>query len=449
MQNVSKFSTVAALLFAAAATADTSITKKPDLGNFWNPVGANSSYVYANLFIAPNGADITPAILGTWLDDQGSGGSNIRLEVWGDNGGPDASNVIASTGTVYPGTSGLTYVEYPASGGSVTPGQTYWFVITGVGEVGPGGYQTGGHTQNSVYQDNGTFWYSNDPAGISFDGQNLTPEMAFNVVLTPGGVSSNYYLRSEAGQPWGQSTNEAAMKMVFGGDWIDGTFESQDPNTLFSDATDFIYIDGSDNGAEEFAKFIAVNQTAMEKWVSAGGRLLLNSAPNEGESFDMGFGHTLVYPDFGNELHVIDPGHPVANGPFTPAGPDYTGTSASHASVKGNSVAISLSELGSSSITELAWDSGAVIFGGLTTDNFWSPQPEAANFRANLISYASRGGDEECYADFTQDGLLDLFDFLAYVNAYNAGEKVADCDANGGLDLFDFLCFVNAFNAGC
>ena len=55
----------------------------------------------------------------------------------------------------------------------------------------------------------------------------------------------------------------------------------------------------------------------------------------------------------------------------------------------------------------------------------------------------------DCYADFTGDGALDLFDFLAYVNEFNAGEDGADCDGDGELTLFDFLCFVNAFNAGC
>jgi hypothetical protein len=54
-----------------------------------------------------------------------------------------------------------------------------------------------------------------------------------------------------------------------------------------------------------------------------------------------------------------------------------------------------------------------------------------------------------CYPDFTGDGALDLFDFLAYVNAFNAGDHKADCDMNGPLDLFDFLCFVNGFNQGC
>jgi hypothetical protein len=54
-----------------------------------------------------------------------------------------------------------------------------------------------------------------------------------------------------------------------------------------------------------------------------------------------------------------------------------------------------------------------------------------------------------CYPDFTGDGVLDLFDFLAFVNAFNAGDPEANCDQEGGLDLFDFLCFTNAFNAGC
>jgi hypothetical protein len=54
-----------------------------------------------------------------------------------------------------------------------------------------------------------------------------------------------------------------------------------------------------------------------------------------------------------------------------------------------------------------------------------------------------------CYPDFTGDGVLDLFDFLEFVNQFNAGDDSANCDGEGGLDLFDFLCFTNAFNAGC
>jgi hypothetical protein len=63
--------------------------------------------------------------------------------------------------------------------------------------------------------------------------------------------------------------------------------------------------------------------------------------------------------------------------------------------------------------------------------------------------FIARWGCPACYPDFTGDGELDLFDFLEYVNAFNADENRADCTGDGLFDLFDFLCFVNAFNGGC
>ncbi|MFI4883298.1 MAG: GC-type dockerin domain-anchored protein [Phycisphaerales bacterium JB064] len=54
-----------------------------------------------------------------------------------------------------------------------------------------------------------------------------------------------------------------------------------------------------------------------------------------------------------------------------------------------------------------------------------------------------------CYADFDMSGALDLFDFLAFQNAFDSGDLAADCDEDGSLTLFDFLCFQNAFDAGC
>jgi|GEM_PF-6821591 len=54
-----------------------------------------------------------------------------------------------------------------------------------------------------------------------------------------------------------------------------------------------------------------------------------------------------------------------------------------------------------------------------------------------------------CYADFDGDGELTIFDFLAYQNAFVAGDPSADCDGDSELTIFDFLCFQNAFVAGC
>ncbi|MEQ8317946.1 MAG: PQQ-dependent sugar dehydrogenase [Phycisphaerales bacterium] len=58
-------------------------------------------------------------------------------------------------------------------------------------------------------------------------------------------------------------------------------------------------------------------------------------------------------------------------------------------------------------------------------------------------------GAEPCYADCDGSGSLDVFDFLCFQNAFDAGDPAADCDGSGGIDLFDFLCFQNAFDDGC
>jgi hypothetical protein len=55
----------------------------------------------------------------------------------------------------------------------------------------------------------------------------------------------------------------------------------------------------------------------------------------------------------------------------------------------------------------------------------------------------------ECDADLDGSGTLDLFDFLAFVNFFNAENPIADWDGDGDFTLFDFLGFVNSFNAGC
>ncbi|UYV13665.1 MAG: hypothetical protein NCW75_05120 [Phycisphaera sp.] len=57
--------------------------------------------------------------------------------------------------------------------------------------------------------------------------------------------------------------------------------------------------------------------------------------------------------------------------------------------------------------------------------------------------------EDDCYADLDGDGELTLFDFLAFQNAFDAGDSIADCDGDGDLTLFDFLCFQNAFDLGC
>ncbi|GIW73938.1 MAG: hypothetical protein KatS3mg103_0460 [Phycisphaerales bacterium] len=54
-----------------------------------------------------------------------------------------------------------------------------------------------------------------------------------------------------------------------------------------------------------------------------------------------------------------------------------------------------------------------------------------------------------CPADFDGDGVLSLFDFLAFQSAFDSGEPRADLDGDGQFTLFDFLAYQNLFVAGC
>ncbi|MEQ9096393.1 MAG: S8 family serine peptidase [Phycisphaerales bacterium] len=55
----------------------------------------------------------------------------------------------------------------------------------------------------------------------------------------------------------------------------------------------------------------------------------------------------------------------------------------------------------------------------------------------------------DCRADFDGNGVLDIFDFLAFQNAFASGDLAADFDGDGVLNIFDFLAFQNEFAAGC
>jgi len=183
---------VLSALFAVTATANTTISKPPDQGPFWHPVGNEPTYVYADCFYAPAGPDAVVTSLGTWLLawDAQTPHALVRFEIWGTTGagGPDCSQVIAATASMSTEDTNLNLYTLPvvSGGGPLTAGTKYFFVVTGVGmgDGSRGQYQVGAHTQNSIYNDNCTFWYSNDPTGCPFDGQGLTPEMAFEVTLT-------------------------------------------------------------------------------------------------------------------------------------------------------------------------------------------------------------------------------------------------------------------------
>jgi hypothetical protein len=72
-----------------------------------------------------------------------------------------------------------------------------------------------------------------------------------------------------------------------------------------------------------------------------------------------------------------------------------------------------------------------------------------ATIRSTTTDAPQGLGQMICQADFDGNGVLDIFDFLAFQNAFAAGDRRADLDGDGSLTIFDFLMFQNLFAAGC
>jgi hypothetical protein len=52
-------------------------------------------------------------------------------------------------------------------------------------------------------------------------------------------------------------------------------------------------------------------------------------------------------------------------------------------------------------------------------------------------------------ADWDENGVIDCYDLLAFLNDYNRDNLCADLDASGAVDFNDFLAFMNLYSAGC
>ena len=74
----------------------------------------------------------------------------------------------------------------------------------------------------------------------------------------------------------------------------------------------------------------------------------------------------------------------------------------------------------------------------------------AMTMRASGLTHTPQGlGLAPCRPDLNGDGRLDIFDFLAFQNAFSSGDRRADFDGDGSLTIFDFLAFQNEFEHGC
>lgn len=177
------------LLFAiATATVASSsfawtLDKTADLGPFWNPLGASpNTSIYADSFVFNGATGENLSQLGIHLLNTGAGhGQDLKYFLLADGGNAPTSTILStSTANVQTDSNTLTLLTANMSGFAMTNGTRYWVAAQGQGND-VGFYQVGGHTQNSVQNDNGTFWYSNNNDLNNWDGQGLTPEMAIYV----------------------------------------------------------------------------------------------------------------------------------------------------------------------------------------------------------------------------------------------------------------------------
>jgi hypothetical protein len=57
--------------------------------------------------------------------------------------------------------------------------------------------------------------------------------------------------------------------------------------------------------------------------------------------------------------------------------------------------------------------------------------------------------DASCPADFNGDTVIDSLDYIAFLNAFTAGDPSADYNNDGVVDSKDFIAFLNDFYRGC
>lgn len=258
-----------------------------------------------------------------------------------------------------------------------------------------------------------------------------------SAIELPSGVA---FVHSETISPSGNAGNpaypyrggalyddyETSMNTVFGvGNWDDLTYESVDPNQLFSNAFNTIYMEGSDQDAIAFNNFIAANLSLIESWVFGGGQLLMNASPSVGGNIDMGFGGVgITFPSISLAGVANDPAHPIFNGPNMPTLPFSGGLPYGLAVIcpPGMNVLIASTALTGSRpiLMESDWGEGRVLFGGMHPSSNHGPQPHAFNIKANILEYLASS------ASITNDIVGDSSVCQGGTNTYSVAQGIGE-----------------------
>jgi len=204
--------------------------------------------------------------------------------------------------------------------------------------------------------------------------------------------STNYYMRNS--EPWGSTQTISALNDVFGPANYNVVTYSADPNTVFSNNTCFVYMEGSNANGIALNNYLAANISLIESWVTSGGRLFINAAVNDGASINAGFGGTsIVYgPSLSPTGTAVNANDPVFLGPYLPVGTSYTGNYFSHNHITGSGLAVLMvgtAAQGTNILSRKFWGNGVVFFGGITNPQFWSPSTNSFNLWKNIFSFVN------------------------------------------------------------
>jgi hypothetical protein len=309
---------------------------------------------------------------------------------------------------VYEGNSGWTPILFTLQLQPPTPKEVWasFTTVDGTATAGSDYLARSGFVKFAPYQTNETI------LTYVFGDTNIEPNETFTIVLSepvnaalgtavgigtilnddfpPGPTVA--YLRSTAGLPWGSPANEAILTQVFGTNWQDLRYETvTNIGGLFSPAKRFIFMEGGDIDANEMGLFLSNNLAIISNWVSAGGSLFVNAAPNEGGNINLGFGTLLTYPDFCGSAQATYAAHQIFNGPYLPVGTNFTGSSFGHGTVSGAGLIPLITDTSSGhfELAERNYGAGHLMFGGMTIPIFHLPQPQGSNLLANILFYGA------------------------------------------------------------
>ncbi len=86
---------------------------------------------------------------------------------------------------------------------------------------------------------------------------------------------------------------------------------------------------------------------------------------------------------------------------------------------------------------------------GGTANLLFSGEIQSIDFDLALDIQLIADGAAVCPPDCEEDGDLDIFDYMCYLDRFVEGDLYADFEGDGDLDVFDYMAFQNSFISGC